>query len=45
MGDGNFTQPGRRKRLVKPSMRMTSSSSTSMMLSAAETVVPSQLLV
>lgn len=42
-GEGGFTQPGRRKRFVKPSMIKTSSSSTSMMLSAAETTLPSQL--
>lgn len=38
-------QPGKRKRLVRPSMIRTSSSSTSSTFSAAEMVVPSQLLV
>lgn len=43
---GDFiTHPGRRKRLVRPSIKITSSSFTSMMLSAADTVVPSQSLV
>ena len=40
-----ITHPGRRKRLVRPSIRITSSSLTSLMLSAADTVVPSQSLV
>lgn len=38
-------QPGRRKRLVRPSMMRTSSSSTSMTFSAALMVEPSQSLV
>jgi hypothetical protein len=37
-------QPGRRKRLVRPSISRTSSVLTSIMFEAAEMVVPSQLV-